>query len=190
MYSYTEFAGGGALMLEMYWGFLITGVLFALVTVLFGDLLSNALDGVLDFLSAEHLHAFQPTVLLSGLTVCGGAGILLTRYTGMNNAAVFILALLCALVVAAAVYFFYVKPMENSENSVAYSMRDLVGKVAEVSVPIPANGFGEVMVKVGAGNTNHIAASFDKTDIQSGAKVVTVEVVDGTLYVTCFDKQV
>ncbi|NOU94168.1 protease [Paenibacillus sp. LMG 31456] len=176
-------------MLELYWGLLITGVLFAVVTVIFGDLLSNALDGVLDFLSGEHLHAFQPMVLLSAITVCGGAGILLTRYTSLGTFAVLITAVLCSLIVAILVYFLYVKPMENSENSVAYSMKDLVGKIAEVSVPIPAQGYGEVLVKMGAGNTNHIAASFEQVEIQTGAKVVTVEVIDGTLYVACLDKQ-
>ncbi|MFD0679834.1 MULTISPECIES: protease [unclassified Paenibacillus] len=177
-------------MLELYWGLLITGVLFAIVTVIFGDLLSNALDGMLDFLSGEHLHAFQPMVLLSAITVCGGAGILLTRYTSMGTYAVLMTAILVSLVVAVLVYFLYIKPMENSENSLAYSMKELVGKIAEVSVPIPAQGYGEVVVKVGAGNTNHIAASFEHVDIQTGAKVVTVEVVDGTLYVACLDKQV
>ncbi|MDF2964472.1 MAG: rane protease regulatory rane protein [Paenibacillus sp.] len=177
-------------MLELYWGFLITGILFAVITVLFGDLLSNALGGALDFLSGEHLHAFQPMVLLSGLTVCGGAGIMLSRYTSMGSITVLILAVLCSLIASVLVYFLYVKPMEDSENSVAYSMQDLVGKIAEVSVPIPARGYGEVLVKVGAGNTNHIAASFEKVDIQTGTKVVTVEVVDGTLYVACLDKQV
>ncbi|TDF99703.1 protease [Paenibacillus piri] len=174
-------------MLGMYWGFLITGVLFALVTVIFGDFLSNALDGVFDFLSGEHLHVLQPMVLFSGLTVWGGAGILLTRYTSMGGIAILLAALLCALACSTIIYLFYVKPMQNSENSVAYSMQDLIGKVAEVSVPIPAHGYGEVLVKVGAGVSNHIAASFDKLDIQSGAKVVTVEVVDGTLYVASLD---
>ncbi|PZE22181.1 protease [Paenibacillus xerothermodurans] len=177
-------------MLTLYWALLITGVLFAIVSVLFGDLLSSALDGPLDFLWGDHLHALQPTVVLSGLTACGGAGILLTRYTWWGSAAILITAITCAVAASILVYLFCVKPMQNSENSVAYSMQDLVGRAAEVSVPIPAEGYGEVVMRVGAGNTNHIAASYDKVDIGAGTKVVTVEVIDGTLFVTCLDTEV
>ncbi|OXM87784.1 NfeD family protein [Paenibacillus rigui] len=176
-------------MLDLYWGLLITGVLFAVVTVIFGDLLSNALDGLFDFMSGEHLHMLQPMVLFSGITVCGGAGIVMTRYSSWGNAGILLASLVCALAVSILVYFVYVKPMERSENSVAFSMQDLVGTIAEVITPIPAGGYGEVLVRMGAGHTNQIAASFEGKAIQAGTKVVTVEVKDGTLYVACFDKE-
>ncbi|MCS7461998.1 protease [Paenibacillus doosanensis] len=175
-------------MLQLYWGFLITGVLFALVTVIFGDLLGNVLDGLFDFMSGEHLHALQPTVLFSGLTVCGGAGILLTKYTAWGTAGILGASVVCAVLISALVYFLYVKPMENSENSVAFSIHDMVGKLGEVSVTIPAVGYGEVMLRAGAGITNQIAASFEGEEIQTGVKVVTVEVKDNTLLVARFDK--
>lgn len=176
-------------MLQLYWGLLITGMLFAVVTVIFGDLFSQALDGLFDFMSGDHLHMLQPMVLFSGITVCGGAGILLTHYTGWGTASVLLAAVGCALVLSLLVYFFYVRPMQQSENSVAFSMQDFVGTVGEVIVPIPVNGYGEVLVRMGAGNTNQIAASFEGTAIQAGAKVVTVEVKEGTLYVSCLDKE-
>lgn len=80
-------------MLELYWGLLITGVLFALVTVVFGDLMSGAMDGMLDWLSSDVLHYLQPMVLFSGVTVLGGAGILLTKYSPFTAAAVLVLSL-------------------------------------------------------------------------------------------------
>ncbi|MNH46118.1 hypothetical protein D3C79_1087720 [compost metagenome] len=61
------------------------------------------------------------------------------------------------------------------------------GTLAEVLVPIPASGCGEVMVKVGAGFTNQIASSFEGVAIASGARVVVVEVKDSTLYVSEVD---
>lgn len=42
-------------MEALYWGCLIGGILFAVVTVLLGDILSSALDGLLDFLSVDFL---------------------------------------------------------------------------------------------------------------------------------------
>ncbi|GAA4877606.1 hypothetical protein GCM10023310_66980 [Paenibacillus vulneris] len=175
-------------MLSIYWGFLITGVLFALITVVLGDLLGSALDGIFDFMSAHHMHAFQPMVIFSGLTVWGGAGILLTKYTVWGTAAVLAGSAVCAVLLSVLIYFLYVKPMKNSENSVAFSIQDTVGKIAEVSVTIPSVGYGEVMLRMGAGNTNQIAASYEGEEIQTGTKVVTVEVKDGTLLVARLDK--
>ncbi len=174
-------------MLGVYWGLLITGVLFALVTVLIGDLLSNALDGMFDFLSGDVLHWLQPMVLFGAITVLGGTGVLLTGYTSLAAWAVFVLSLLAAVASAVLIYFVYVKPMERTENSVAFSMQDLVGRIGEVTVPIPARGSGEVVMRIGGGVTNQIAESFDGTEIAAGLKVVTVEVKDGALLVSCLD---
>lgn len=175
-------------MLELYWGLLITGVLFALVTVVFGDLMSGAMDGMLDWLSSDVLHYLQPMVLFSGVTVLGGAGILLTKYSPFTAAAVLVLSLLAAVLSGALIFFLYVKPMENTENSLAFSMQDMVGRIGEVTVPIPAQGCGEVMMRMGGGVTNQIAESFDANEIEAGARVVIVEVKDGTLFVTRLDE--
>jgi membrane protein implicated in regulation of membrane protease activity len=176
---------GGNAVIEVYWGCLIGGIVFAVVSVFFGDIVSDFLDGTLDFLSAD---IFEPMVIVGGITGLGGAGILLSEYTSFGGATVFAFSVLIAVFLSICVYFGYVRPMKNSENSTAYSMQDLAGKIGEVSVPIPANGYGEVLVKVGAGNTNQIAASFDKEDIRAGTRVVVVEVQDGTLYVSRFDE--
>ncbi|ULL15853.1 protease [Paenibacillus sp. H1-7] len=175
-------------MLQLYWGLLITGVLLALVTVVLGDILGNVLDGMFDFLSGEHLHALQPMVLFSGITVWGGAGILLSKYTAWSAIAVLFSSVVCALLMSVLIYFLYVKPMQNSENSVAFSIHDMAGKIAEVTVTVPSVGYGEVMLRAGAGNTNQIAASYEGDEIQTGARVVVVEVKDDTLFVARLDK--
>ena len=87
-----------------------------------------------------------------------------------------------------AVYYGYVRPMRNSETSTAFSMKLLPGRIGEVTVPIPAQGYGEVLMSTGAGHTNQIAASFEKIAIQMGAKVVVVEVKGDTLYVSRFEQ--
>lgn len=166
---------------------LIGGIVYAIVSVLFGDWLGEALDGALEFLSVEGYPFIQSTVLVGGITVFGGAGFLLTRYSSLGIWMVLIAALLIAIVAGALVFFLYVKPMENSENSIAFSLESLSGALAEVIVPIPEKGYGEVLVKVGAGFTNQIAASFEGTSIPNEARVVVVEVKDSTLYVSEVD---
>lgn len=174
-------------MEALFWGCLIGGVLYALVSVILGDLISQAMDGIFDFLSLEGHPWLQPTSLVGGITAFGGSGILLEKYSSFGIAAVVILSLLIAITAGVGVYFLYVKPMVNSENSVAVSVQDFSGKMAEVLVAIPAVGYGEVLVKAGAGNTNQIAASFDGEPIPGGARVVVVEVKDNTLYVSKLD---
>lgn len=163
---------------------LIGGILFAVVSVLFGDGLGQALDGALDFLSNDTLSFLQPMTLVGGITVFGGAGLLLTKYSEFSAVVVVLLAILIAIVAGVAIFFLYVKPMENSENSIAFTMQSLAGSLGEVIVPIPEIGYGEVMVKVGAGFTNQIAAGFEKASIPAGAKVVVVEVRESILYVS------
>ncbi|MNW02683.1 putative membrane protein YuaF [compost metagenome] len=84
-------------------------------------------------------------------------------------------------------YLGVVKPMDRSEMSNGFSMLDLPGKIGEVTVPIPAEGYGEVMVKFGAGNSLHTASSFDKQLLPAGIKVVVVEVKDGVALVSDFE---
>lgn len=151
---------------------LIGGVLYAIISVIFGDWLGQAFEGALDFLSIEGSSFLQPMTIVGGITVFGGAGLLLAKYSEINNPLIILIALLIAVVAAIAVFFLYVKPMENSENSIAFTLQSLGGSLGEVLTPIPIDGYGEVLVKVGAGFTNQIAAGFDNESIPSGRKLL------------------
>lgn len=168
-------------MITLYWSLLAGGVIFALISVLLGDLLSQAVDGFLDFLSLDFL---QPMVLATTITSLGGAGILLSKYTSLGTLFVLLVSAVIAILLSVIVYFAYVKPMQNSENSTGFSIHDLQSKMGHVTVPIPSQGFGEVLIRIGAGHTNQIAASFEQQDISEGARVVVVEVRDDILYVS------
>lgn len=168
-------------MITLYWSLLAGGVIFAVVSVLLGDLISQAMDGVLDFLSVDFL---QPMVIATAATSLGGAGILLSKYTSLSTLFVLLVSAVIGILLSVMVYFAYVKPMQNSENSTGFSIHDLQGKMGHITVPIPSRGFGEVLIRVGAGHTNQIAASFEHQDILDGARVVVVEVRDDVLYVS------
>jgi hypothetical protein len=62
-------------------------------------------------------------------------------------------------------------------------LHDLVGKQGEVWVTIPSDGFGEVVITIAGGNTNHIAASLAGISIPEGTMVVIKEVKDHVIYV-------
>ncbi|WP_195575700.1 protease [Paenibacillus sp. 1001270B_150601_E10] len=171
-------------METLYWGLIIFGVLYALVTLLFSEVLDHFFDALI---GDSGLDFFQPTVLVSGLTVFGAAGLLLSRYTFLSTAWIIVLAVAGAIAVSIGVYFLYVRPMENSENSLSYSIQDLVGSIGDVSISIPSKGYGEVMIRIGLTNTNHIAASFEGEAIPQDSRVVVVEVKDHTVYVSPLD---
>lgn len=171
-------------MEQLFWGCLAFGILFTFVTVVLGDLVSVALDGALDFLSLDFLN---PTVVAVVITVFGGAGIMIQRYSVLSAAGVLLLALVLAVLTGFLVARYYVKPMKNTENSTAYTMSSLNGKLGEVITPIPEKGYGEVLVRVGAGNSNHIAASFDGSAIQTGDRILVIDVREGVLYVSRFE---
>lgn len=165
-------------MLEMYWAFFGFGVLFAIVTLIFGDVLES-----------ESFPFLQPIVLVVGVTIFGAAGILLTNYSAMNAFATLLLSIIAAILLSVAMYFLYVKRMKGAENSISFSINDLVGRIGEVNTSIPSTGYGEVVIHMGASFTHQIAASFDKDSISEGVRVVVVEVKDDTLYVTKLDEE-
>ncbi|ELC8789661.1 hypothetical protein RJV04_004039 [Salmonella enterica] len=169
-------AGDKGETVDIYVGLLVTGGVLAFLSLIAGDWLESIFC----------LDALHPMVVASGCTVTGGAGILLLRHTALTTFTVLALALAVALVMSVAVFYGYVKPVRHAETSTAFSMKELTGKEAVVSVTIPAQGYGEVMVCIGAGQTFQVAASFDGTQIEKETTVVIVEVSDGVVYVSPF----
>jgi membrane-bound ClpP family serine protease len=171
-------------METVYLSCLAFGVLFAFVSVVLGDILGSFLDGALDFLSVDGHHIFQPAAAAGAVTAFGGAGLMLEKYTSLSSMGILLLSVLIAAVCSVLVFFLYVRPMQNSESTSGYSMQELGGAIGEVLTSIPAKGCGEVLVRIGAGVTNHAAESFDGTDIPTGSKVVVVEVKPDALSVS------
>ncbi len=175
-------------MVDLYCGCLAGGIIFALISFIFGDMLGDMFDGIFDAISVDGVDFIHPMVIVGGITVFGGSGILLSQYTPLVPGLVALFSLLSALIMSVLVYFAYVRPMKNSENSIGYSVQDLVGKIGEVVIPVPGNGCGEVLVRIGAGNTNQIAASLDGEGLPMGSRVVVAEVKDHVLYVFPYEE--
>ncbi|WP_128895167.1 protease [Longirhabdus pacifica] len=170
-------------MATLYLGCFIFGVLFVVVTVVFGDIVGGIFDGIFDFLSFE-LAFIQPLTIVGGLAAFGGSGLLLDQFSSLSSSIIFLLSLCIAVIASVMSYILYIKPMSKAENSLAFSIQDLVGQLGEVSIPVPNDGFGQVEIKSKTGNVYEIAASFDQKEIALGQKVVVVEEREGALYVS------
>ncbi|HLT46571.1 MAG TPA: NfeD family protein [Rubricoccaceae bacterium] len=172
-------------MIEVYWVCLLGGLVFSVLAVLFGDLLDGVLDGLDGVLHGHGFgHALDALSMVGGLTVFGGAGVLLETYADLGTLPTALASAAAGLVLAVVMHFAYVRPMKRGENSTAFSVREYAGKIGEVNTAIPARGYGEVLVRMGASVTFQPAASFDGTPIPVGTTVVVVEVEpDGSLLV-------
>ena len=175
-------------MLEIYWGCFLFGVIFAVGLLLFGDILHSAASLSPEF-SFEPLAWLQPMVIVGGITGFGGSGLLLARYTELTGTVVILFSVCLAVLLSVLAYFVYVKPMRHCENSSGFFLTDLIGKPGEVIVQIPAGGFGEVLIKMGAGHTNQIAVSYDKIELPAGTEIVVAKIREGVLYVCRNNKQ-
>ncbi|MGE5701928.1 MAG: serine protease [Clostridia bacterium] len=142
-----------------------------------------AADISLHWFGHIEIPLLHPLMWVSGITAFGGLGFLLWRFSGFSPGAVYLFSALGGLVMAVASFFFWVAPMKHAEASTGYSMNELQGKIGEVSVTIPEKGYGEVLIPMVGGITNHIAASFEQERIGEGLRVVVVEVKDQVLYV-------
>lgn len=171
-------------METIFWWILAGGAIFTVISVLIGDVLGSWLDGALEL---PGLDWFRPVVLLGSITAFGGAGVLLTKYTGLSTGWIVVFALGVALVIGILVFFAFIKPMSNSEVSSGFSMSELTGRIGEVTIPVPEVGYGEVMIRLGAGNTIHTASSFDHKPLAAGARIVVVEVAEGVVRVAYLD---
>ncbi|MDT7857900.1 hypothetical protein RQM47_14740 [Rubrivirga sp. S365] len=174
-------------MTTLYWYCLGGGFAVSLLLVLAGEALEaviDALDGVLDA-----VDAFDPLSGVAGVTVFGGAGLLLDAYADLAPVPEVAAAAAIAVLAAVVLHVAYVRPMKQSENSTGFSVREYAGKTGELTTGVPAGGFGEVVVRMGASTTFQTAASFSGDPIASGTAVVVVEVGrDGVLLVAPLDR--
>lgn len=145
------------------------GVLYTVVTLVFGEILGHWLEGL-------DLHLFQPFTIVSAITGFGGCGVILSRVTQLKPFSVLLVSAAVGLLLCVSCYFLWVKPMARAESTTTFSIHDLEGSMAEVYTSIPAVGFGEVVITRSSGRANYIAKSFDQTEIPRGSKVVVVKV--------------
>ena len=137
----------------------------------------------------HHMPFLNPTTIIPGIAAFGGGGVLLATYTGLTVGPQVALAVCSAILMSLLVHFMFVRPMDRAETSIAFSIRDCVGRTGIITVPVPEHGHGQIMLNMGGGNTVQIAASFDQTYLPKSSNVVVVEVRDGVLFVAKFPEE-
>lgn len=153
---------------------LLVGGGLLLLTLIFDDIFGG-------FLSAIHagfdVGGVSPTPMLLGFLAMFGVGGLLGLHAfGAGVGVATIVAVVVGLI-GAGVVFGAFKALRQAESTDTFSLQDMVGSTGRVSVAIPANRFGSVLISF-AGSSHNMTATAD-AEIPAGS-VVKVVAVAGT----------
>jgi membrane-bound ClpP family serine protease len=158
---------------------LLIGGGLLLLTLIFDDLLGG-------FLGAIHLGfdlgGVSPTPILLGFIAMFGIGGLLGVHSfGAGIGGATLIAVVAGLF-GAAVVFGSFKVLRQAESTETFSLQDMVGATGRVSVGIPANRFGTVLISF-AGASHNMTATAD-AEIPAGRVVKVVAIAGDNLVVT------
>jgi membrane-bound ClpP family serine protease len=148
--------------------------------LLFGDFLGGI---------AEATGFINPTLLLAFITITSASGYLFELLTAFNHVLILIVSVVIAIILDILLNVFVLIPLSSAEESLAYTTQSLKGRVGEVIIPIPKDGYGEVIIKSNSGTIAKAAASFENKEIAEGDRVLIVDVKDGVLKVLPYESK-
>src|SRR5438067_9723603 len=159
-------------------GCLLIGGGLLLLTLIFDDIFGG-------FLNASHvgrdLGGVSPTPVLLGCVAMFGVGGLLGVHGFGLNAGLATLVGVVAGVIGAGVVLGAFTALRRAESTDTFSLEDMVGSTGRVSVAIPANHFGTVLISF-AGASHNMTATAD-AEIPAGRTVRVVAVAGTNLVV-------
>jgi membrane protein implicated in regulation of membrane protease activity len=127
--------------------------------------------------------SLSPVTIASFVTAFGGFGLIATGVFEVSSQWSLAWAAGGGLIVAIIAHFafgyFLIAPQGSSE----VRLKDIVGAVAEVTTPIPANSVGEVAFVAQGGRMTYTAKSATGAPIARGTTVVIESVVGGVAVV-------
>ncbi len=158
------------------YGLIISGVL-TVVYVLFADVFHFHGGG-------DGLHFLNPVLIFAFVTILSASGYLFERLSELHYLLILGISAAIAFILVSLLNVFVLVPLSSAEESLVYKESDLQGRIGIVITPIPADGFGEVLIDSASGRIAKPASSFDKQEIANGTKVLIVQVKNGVLEVT------
>jgi membrane-bound ClpP family serine protease len=151
-----------------------------LLYLLFGDFL----EGI-----AEAAGFLNPILILAFVTFTSASGYIFEIITSYNHLLILSISVIIAIILDVLLNVFVLIPLSRAEESLVYTTQSLRGRVGDVIIPIPEDGFGEVLIKSTSGTIAKSAASFENKAIAEGEKVLIIEVKDGVLKVLPYENK-
>lgn len=125
----------------------------------------------------------DPAVILSFITFTSAAGYIFELVVDWHSGVILGVAIAIAIVLDLLLYFFVLLPLSSAEVSMAYTDESLLGQVGRVIVPIPVDGYGEIVIDAVNGRINKRATGYENHAIDYGKEVLILEVKSGTFIV-------
>ena len=156
----------------------LVGFVFLLVMLFVGEVFGHdhdlgGHDGGIEHGAGEvggGPSVFSTRIMAAFITAFGVGGVV-ARYYNLSHPASSGVGIATGAVMAGLVYQF-AKLLYSQQASSELQMSRLVGRSAEVTVAIPANGVGQVSLNVAGERTEHVARSKDGGALSRGAQVV------------------
>ena len=153
---------------------LVAGGLLLLLSVVIGDVFSGVLDAA--HLGVDVGGVSLLPLLLGFISMFGAGGLFSTSALGLGPAPATLIGAACGLVGSGIVFALF-NLLKRSEGPEPFSLTDLIGQTARVSVGIPKGHFGTVQLSYG-GQSHELTATSD-VDIPAGG-IVSIESVAGS----------
>jgi membrane protein implicated in regulation of membrane protease activity len=139
---------------------------------------TGAPDGTL------HFTPLSPVTIAMFISSFGGTGIICYKLFELKSPLVHIpISAASGFVVAGIVFYIFYKVFSVTAGSSEARVAEVVGQDAEVTVPIPANGLGEIAYIVRESRYTNPARSIDGKEIPAHAQVKIVKLVGNTYVV-------
>ncbi|GAM16647.1 NfeD family protein [Mesobacillus selenatarsenatis] len=160
------------------YGLVISGAV-TILYLFFGDVL----EGI-----TEAIPFVNPTLIFSFVTIFSAGGYLGEALTKLNSVLIAVASAIIALIIVTLLNVFVLIPLSNAEESLVYKESDLRGRIGTVITGIPVDGYGEVLIENISGRISKPAASFTKSEIPYGKKVLVIDVENGVLQVKLYEE--
>ena len=131
----------------------------------------------------HHISPINPMTVAAFLAWFGGIGYLLTRYSSFELAAALGISSIAGLVAGTIVFVFLAKVLTSKEEALDPADFEMVGVLGRISVPVRANGTGELIYsQAGTRRVCGVRAE-DGTAIAKDTEVVVTRYEKGIAYV-------
>jgi hypothetical protein len=162
------------------------GFVFLLASLLLGDLFDHLGLGVLSSDSGtDSVGLLDSRVISIFLTAFGAFGAI-GMSVGFGVAASSLIGLVGGIVLGGLAFYFG-RLLYHQQASSSISARQLVGRLAEVTVTIQPGGVGQISCRIGEERVEKLARATNDIVIKPGSVVLIEEVSDGAVIVSLYD---
>jgi membrane protein implicated in regulation of membrane protease activity len=167
------------------------GLGFAVISGLLSGVFSGGAEAHVDAGGAHggvadgsvHFSPLSPVTLATFIASFGGAGIIFKKVLGWPAAAHLPLAAVSAFAVAGVVFWLFYKMVSSTQASSTAREGEAIGLEAEITVPIPPDGVGQIAYTVAGLRQTGMAKTADGKELPAALTVKITKQIGDTYVV-------